>query len=446
MPRTNNKNVNDSSQLLRETQLENSDLSKEVARLKRALADATNGGISPSQSLPGSPRDQDDGELGEDPPPPRNSGSNARKRRAAVVDPESEDEPPRKRTQPGANADGDDGDGDGDDGEPTIPRPVAHPKGPPTSDQVATWGARYVTTCCPWLVHDDVDGEFVDEELIQGQLRDLLQVVPAQYHEYRPTKDFISAFKAGMQRRRQQYAKRCRHEDKEQIFGYEWAAKMRTQESRREHFAAMIGYKPANDTSKARYSALAVPLLHSSGSEKYKFSDAFTHRRLKTVFVGLLCGGRAAEIFHEGGKYTLTGREIQSLDRVTYTKPNHIATASVLARWALSEDPMFTRFGGVTGIDWLADWNEYMLVIESALGTDDKRNRTARASASNRTIRKLFRSWDLDVFGSKNSPLGGDGEGGAAEREEELEDALKQAEEDDESMDCIPSLEYGPWK
>lgn len=122
--------------------------------------------------------------------------------------------------------------------------------------------------------------------------------MPEQYHRYRTTADFkhfVSLdlhtlppltgpqFKQGMQRRRQQYSKRLRTDGTEKIFGYERAAKMRTADQRRIHFATEMGFKSATNGAGKRYSPTHVPLLHSSKSEKYKFQDAFTRRRLKTV-------------------------------------------------------------------------------------------------------------------------------------------------------------------
>lgn len=59
-----------------------------------------------------------------------------------------------------------------------------------------------------------------------------------------------------------------------------------------------------------------------------------------------------------------------------------------------------------------------MLILETALDQGSP------------TVRKLFRSWDSDVFGSSLSPLGGDGHGEVEEREEEVDDAMQQIADD----------------
>ncbi|KZV79959.1 hypothetical protein EXIGLDRAFT_756584 [Exidia glandulosa HHB12029] len=419
--RDNDEDENDPNQLLRETQLESSEKDKRIARLERRLADLTNQGATPSP-----PRNDDDEEENDNPRPSKKS--RARPHRDLSAD-SVQVERPAKRTHTDA----------ADNAHHNSGHPAPSHAGAPSWDQVATLGARFVTTRCPWLVHDDVisaspnpawdpatrydkDGEeFIEENIFQGQLRDLLELVPQEYHSYRGTTAFIDAFKYGMQRRRQQYARRVRVVGKEKIFGYEWAAHMRTAESRREHFAKLIGFKPAQGTKKSRYSVLNVPLLHSSECEKYKFSDAFTHIRLQAVLVSLLRGEGGAEDFMNGSRtFKLSGKEIQSKDRVRSMTPNLIATPTIIAKWALSEDGDFTRTG-VSGIDWLDHWNEYMLVLETAL--EDKR--------CQRTIRKLFRNWDEAVFGSKNSPLGGDGDDDLTERSNELDDALKQIDDEE---------------
>lgn len=55
------------------------------------------------------------------------------------------------------------------------------------------------------------------------------------------------------------------------------------------------------------------------------------------VAISLLRGASAAEAFHNGeGKYSLSGKEIQCIDRVQHTTPNLIATATMLVRFLQS--------------------------------------------------------------------------------------------------------------
>lgn len=53
----------------------------------------------------------------------------------------------------------------------------------------------------------------------------------------------------------------------------------------------------------------------------------------------------------------------------------------------------------------------------------------------NTTVRKLFRAWDTEVFGTTHSPFGGDMDGDPEEQEEEIDDAMQQVDDDDAAME-----------
>lgn len=179
------------SKQLRKSQKDNSDKERRIAELERTLADRTNRG----PALRERPEDGGGDAEEDDDPGPAAARKRTRPQRSLSSDSQIV-EPPSKRQQT-APPDGADLGADTD--------------GPPSQAQAATWGARYVTKCCPWLVHDDVislpldakydptkrfmkyKGKFIEANIMQGQVRDLLDLMPPQYHRFRFKKDFIDA-------------------------------------------------------------------------------------------------------------------------------------------------------------------------------------------------------------------------------------------------------------
>lgn len=94
------------------------------------------------------------------------------------------------------------------------------------------------------------------------------------------------------------------------------------------------------------------------------------------------------------------------------------------SRYCPSEDQRLTPVGPQTQINYQEDFNTYLRILQTGLRT------------RNPSIRRLFRDWDLKVFGRNKSKYGGSAalpEDVRREEEQAALDAMEAAEPDPES-------------
>lgn len=89
----------------------------------------------------------------------------------------------------------------------------------------------------------------------------------------------------------------------------------------------------------------------------------------------------------------------------------------------MGPDAELRPHGIESGIDWLEDFHTYLAIIQKGIAVNDPH------------IRRLFRSWDSEVYGSAHSPFGGDGPNAAALNDDELDEALTQFEPEEQDAE-----------
>ncbi|KZV78331.1 hypothetical protein EXIGLDRAFT_691489 [Exidia glandulosa HHB12029] len=280
-------------------------------------------------------------------------------------------------------------------------------------------GHKYVLVGMPWLLLPKAEEFFAtplddeyraserhlsDSNRIQGQLRDILDMLPSTLTPHIATDWFaleygLAQFHKGMRRETSNTSTRLRNVGLEKIFGAD-SEHMYKERDRFEHFAARIGFKPGANGKQSHYSPTDCPLLHSSKSATYQPDDAFTELLLKVIYVARLRGPIAArttrvsegqDIFRPHGSYMELEHDISE------TTPAAIATNAALAIWAFSEDTELTVKGDRTRIKYMKIIDRYLELIHDGLRDGP-------------VTKKLFRDWNRVVFGNNTSKYGGSGE------------------------------------
>lgn len=93
------------------------------------------------------------------------------------------------------------------------------------------------------------------------------------------------------------------------------------------------------------------------------------------------------------------------------------------ARWSISADPELRLRGGLTGLDYLASFEEYLHVLLVGL---EKRKKHILA---------LFREWDNEFFEATQDTGYGTTKRATAEANENLAEALNAIDEDEEESE-----------
>ncbi|KAF9034771.1 hypothetical protein BJ165DRAFT_1533821 [Panaeolus papilionaceus] len=255
-------------------------------------------------------------------------------------------------------------------------------------------GHKFCLIHCLWLHSGDelfdtkLDDDYEpaerfenDHNKVQGQLREVAELLRDRFDVSSLHKRWLRRqFLQGMSQQRHNTASRIRHRCGS-ILGIS-EADMLKPEVRRDRFRGEIGWVAAT----GKYSSLNVPILHEQWNGEYSLSSVFLNKKLMGVYVTLIRGPHAGRHFMSG---ELIRPHTETMDRIHHIRnitPGAIATCSVLARWALSSDDTLQQVGSSTGIQYLKDYEEYLIILEKGLRDNKK------------SIINVIKVWDSKIF------------------------------------------------
>ncbi|VDC05925.1 unnamed protein product [Peniophora sp. CBMAI 1063] len=261
------------------------------------------------------------------------------------------------------------------------------------------------------------------EGLYQGQLRDLEEIIPAEWKEIRKTSaSFQSSFHSQQGETRTGIARRiAKSQATADIFPMFDARSLRSSAWRKENCREYIGYRADWGDGRAGYSALDAAIIH----EKHQAPDGYD---LDTIFKGevpqrclaaVLFGPAGVRAMADGGHpRPATSEYMGRLIGAKFTTPGMMALGCTLACWGLSEDSSLaevdtTDEDAMTGINWATWFNDYKQEIEE--GIEEKRPQILAA----------FRMWDERLFPATASQGLGVSELGPSQSGPSIRDAAK---------------------
>ncbi|KAJ7262440.1 hypothetical protein C8J57DRAFT_1719362 [Mycena rebaudengoi] len=218
--------------------------------------------------------------------------------------------------------------------------------------KVESLGRRFVLCKGLWLVDDVLENKLdpkydekkrFDGEEAQGQLRDILDILPERC--------MVSA---------------CVSERSGTAIYNCSPADLLTPTARLK-FKKEIGWKDFEDGEGGEYVSLDVPILHKGGSTEYDIHTCFLNPVLMRLYVATIRGSNAVVAMLAGDSSGATGR-----DR--------------LAIWGKSADVCLQSRGDHTNIDYQALFDEYLDILMTGL---------RKKSPS---ILHVFSEWDRIVF------------------------------------------------
>ncbi|KAJ7261680.1 hypothetical protein C8J57DRAFT_1634782 [Mycena rebaudengoi] len=249
------------------------------------------------------------------------------------------------------------------------------------------------------------DTEFDSEvSRIQGQLRDVIALLPADARAIREQEWIASAFGDGMNNKRSTIVTRLRHESLAVIlanvtFSDGEGAKVEDFEassSRFNTFSRRIGYQPATADAAAFYSILKAEVLFADYDGTMDVNKIFRGRLLLNIYACIIRGPQGAKGLFDGNSKLPAAKVTQRIHGIKYTTPAAIASSSVWAIWLLSSDTQLSSGG--EGDETHIDYNFYYQTFLRQI-CDGLRDKAEWAV-------ELFRFWDDVFFPNTEDSLG----------------------------------------
>ncbi|EGO25328.1 hypothetical protein SERLADRAFT_407760 [Serpula lacrymans var. lacrymans S7.9] len=233
---------------------------------------------------------------------------------------------------------------------------------------------------------------------VQGQLRDILDIVPATYHGDLPNHWLGRSFRDGMQEQRSNTATRLRSRGAT-IFNCT-EEDLRISRKRCAKFSEDIGrVENANGTST--YHPWNVSVLHRNYKGRFDIQTVFLNPILQKPTkqtMSCIIRGPASVIAMNEGESSRAARNNETMDLtwgLNHTTPGMVAASAVLARWALSPDECLKEKGNESGIRWHDDFDNYLEYLLSGLQKQKK------------SVLNIFREWDQVLFPNTSHGLAG---------------------------------------
>ncbi|KAH7106627.1 hypothetical protein BKA62DRAFT_687697 [Auriculariales sp. MPI-PUGE-AT-0066] len=298
------------------------------------------------------------------------------------------------------------------------PRGVIRPRPSPSpSDDHIEPAAQRVQTVAPsvqadlmskarkYLIRHDIT-HWTEDDRIQFQLCEIRDLLPDELVPHMQTSWFAEHFNRGMRQQVSNDSTRNRT-----------AAHFANPASRLAHLRDEIGFRQGVSGERSTYDALNMKLHDSEGKDNYDIKTAFRGTLPKTCAVARIRGAASAEAFRtRGAVHIPRGEYNQRKYGIKHTTPGMIAAAITISRWALSSDNELSATGAETGIEYSAGMDKYLDILHENL---------QRKTPS---IVRLFRDWDLALYGTFESVHGGTAAQAAHTDEDSLAEVRRQAQ------------------
>ncbi|KAJ7267759.1 hypothetical protein C8J57DRAFT_1469237 [Mycena rebaudengoi] len=239
------------------------------------------------------------------------------------------------------------------------------------------------------------DTEFDSEDsCIQGQLRDVMALLPEDARVIRKQDWIGDSFGDGMSGQRSTINTRLRHESLVHIVdGITFQDGNRidfkdfeSSSSRFNAFAKRIGYQAATEDADAFYSPLKAEILFEEYDGTMNITKIFRGPVLLKICVSIIRGPQGAKGLFEGNSKLPSANVIQRVYHIERTTPGTIAICAVLAIWLFSADTQIVTDGDETKIDYKFLFLTFLRQICEGLRDE-----------ANWAI-ELFRHWDAVLF------------------------------------------------
>ncbi|KAJ7615574.1 hypothetical protein FB45DRAFT_1108408 [Roridomyces roridus] len=221
---------------------------------------------------------------------------------------------------------------------------------------------------------------------IQGAFRDVLDVLPVDYHASEDLSDWVgTTIEKAMADQRS--ATRNRLRGHPGLIGCS-DADFATPAKRDEKFYTLIGGQYDDEGNRTHYSTSDAPVLYSDYDEDDEGIDVdkiFFADKLLWIHSAITLGPGVTKLI-QNGQPVPPGTSNAKIWKLRKTTPGMIAGAAVWLRWVLSPDQEFTAIGDHTNINWEADFEAYLEYLTE--GLDD----------GNDAIVALFKKWDEHFY------------------------------------------------
>ncbi|KAJ7863382.1 hypothetical protein B0H13DRAFT_2354218 [Mycena leptocephala] len=204
-----------------------------------------------------------------------------------------------------------------------------------TETRIREAARHFALTQAIFLIDDDVmnteeDNSFdFDKEFDstkserQGQLRDILAILPDDVKPKIKQRWVQDSFLDGLHSQRSSMGYRVRTEALQYIV--DDVKLFATSASRFDAFSKLIGYKPATNTSQAFYDRFEVPLLYDKWDGTINVNALFRGNVVLEVYVSCIRGRRGAQGLFEGKSKLPQAKCLERIHKITRTTPGHMA-------------------------------------------------------------------------------------------------------------------------
>ncbi|KAJ6523334.1 hypothetical protein B0H19DRAFT_1201873 [Mycena capillaripes] len=276
-----------------------------------------------------------------------------------------------------------------------------------------------------WTVEYNEDFDFAVEfdskaNKVQGQLHDVIALLPSDAVPLRTEPWIAGAFEDGMSGQRSTISNRLRRASLQVLMGADQLKHFRSSNSRFDAFAELIGYKPTEDATPAHYSAFEAEILYDNYDGTIDVDKIFRHPLLLKIYACILRGPYGAQGLFEGEYHLPQASCVQQIHNVTCTSTGAVSTCTTLAIWMLSADTKLTERGDQTGINYRQRHATYAKRLRDGI-------RNKKAWAVN-----LLKYWDSILFPNNDDSADPSGAPGVEEDEMNLVD---------ETFDNAPSVD-----
>ncbi|KAJ7574851.1 hypothetical protein C8J56DRAFT_901783 [Mycena floridula] len=294
-------------------------------------------------------------------------------------------------------------DASGSDNEPSSKKARKSDEEATTIQEAKGHAHKFVILYNMWLLkreetfQEELDDEYDPAErfanernCVQGQLRDLIDCIPPNFHSEMDNLCYAKTFVQEMGQQLWNTVGRLRQAATVAVFS-DYAKSMGSSEDR-VNLCDVIGYKEDTKT----WSVFDVEVLYGEYTAgEVDVNEIFRGPILKKVFCALIRGPRGPIGLLEGKSVKPSTPIMETIHNIHHTTPGAIAASAVLARWSMSPDVQLKSPGDRTGINYQADFDECLSLILRGMA----RNK--------RWVKRLFADWDSVLFPLHPSKYGG---------------------------------------